>query len=133
MITRIVSFPVVAILFVAATPAGAYDPSDPTAPPPDDPAAYMTLPASPRASRSYARIEAAALPADDAAAFSSLPRPSHLAQDLKPCTMMFAYDASGVGADDPGAYAAARDRECSCKMKEACAHSKQPHTAERAG
>lgn len=91
MLARILPFTAAAAWIAAAIPAHAYDPSDPAGPPPDDPAAWSSLPAAPRT-----------------------------APSVKTCAMMLGHDASAVSADDPGARDAQRHASCSCEMS-ACA------------
>lgn len=86
MISRVLSFTLVAAWVTAAVPARAYDPSDPAGPPPDDPAAYTTSPQ----------------------------RTARVGKDLKRCDMMFADASSGIVEDDPSTHRIDRGNACSC-------------------
>lgn len=104
MLSRVLSVALAAAWTVAAVPAHAYDPADPSGPPPDDPAAWTQQGATTR-----------------------------VARDLKRCDMMFGYDASGLTADDPSAHATEPGLECSCDMR-ACAGTRSaPRTESRSG
>ncbi len=86
IISRVLSFSLVAAWAATATPAFARDPSDPSGPPADDPAAWATT------GRAPARV----------------------GKDLKRCDMMFADVPSGIIADDPTSYRIDRGVTCSC-------------------
>jgi hypothetical protein len=98
MLSRVLSVALAAAWVAAAVPAHAYDPADPSGPPPDDPAAWAQQPAT-----------------------------THVARDLKRCDMMFGYAASRLTADDP-AYATERGPECSCDMRACAGTPAAPRT-----
>ena len=89
MVSRILSFTLAAAWAATATPSLAWDNSDPSGPPPDDPAAYTT---SGRA-------------------------PARVSRELKHCDMMFADIPSSVESDDPSAYRIERGVTCSCHAR----------------
>ncbi len=96
MAHRILHWTLVAAWVAAAAAARAYDPSDPSGPPPDDPAAW-----------------------------SNQPAPRRVAQDLERCDMMYARDPA-LDADDPSAYRGNPDRQCVCEAMTTCAQEKSP-------
>ena len=127
MLSRILSGALAATWVAAATPAYAYDPSDPAGPPPDDPSAWTSEPGPARVA--YERSDPVSPPPDDPSAWSLESSPPRVAQSLKRCDMMFAVGISTLTPDDPTAFAERGIDECSCKLK-ACGPAKGSPRAE---